>query len=146
MDNRVSSFMAVEEAYQAHRFVLFNKPNIQSYLLEHNTQLKSQHSQWSDSRIQLEQHKKFVEWFREHQKDEDRDEELHIMKQKDKDSDEELRIMKQKDNERSEESCLMREQLSKLAKLLKFPYEHLTVHLLNLSDIASSREPLFPPS
>ena len=32
----------------------------------HKTFVESQHPEWTKERVQLEQHKKFVDWFRDH--------------------------------------------------------------------------------
>ncbi|KAG9458168.1 hypothetical protein H6P81_002676 [Aristolochia fimbriata] len=61
-----SFLMTANESYQAHRFILFNNDNVMPYIDEHKTALKRQHPQWSESRLQLEQHNVFVQWFREH--------------------------------------------------------------------------------
>ncbi|KAG9445027.1 hypothetical protein H6P81_016367 [Aristolochia fimbriata] len=61
-----SFLMTANESYQAHRFILFNNKNVMPYIDEQKTALKHQHLQWSENRLQLEQHNVFVQWFREH--------------------------------------------------------------------------------
>ncbi|KAG9458151.1 hypothetical protein H6P81_002659 [Aristolochia fimbriata] len=55
----VSYFISAKEAYQVHRFVLFNCKETHPYLIEHKNVLKRQHPQWSEHRVQQEQHINF---------------------------------------------------------------------------------------
>ncbi|KAG9453345.1 hypothetical protein H6P81_006249 [Aristolochia fimbriata] len=56
----VSYFILAEEAYQVHRFVLFNCEKTHPYLIEHKNVLKRQHPLWSEHQVQQEQHTNFI--------------------------------------------------------------------------------------